>query len=61
MNTKAKVKRAIYNVFTKKYGLHVQTDATRYLEDMLINESDVVDTIEKIIKAYKKRYSGNIA
>lgn len=57
MNTKAKVKKAIYNVFTKKYGLHVQTDATRYLEDMLINESDVVDTIEKIIKAYKKRYS----
>lgn len=57
-NTKLKVKRAIYSIFTKKYGLHVQTDATRYLEEVLINEEDVVDNIEKIIKAYKKRFSG---
>lgn len=52
------MKRAIYNLFTKKYGLHVQTDATRYLEDLLINENDVVEAIERIIKVYKKRFSG---
>lgn len=52
------MKRAIYNIFTKKYGLHVQTDATRYLEEILIEEDDVVDSIEKIIRAYKKRFSG---
>lgn len=57
-NARTKVKRSIYNIFTKKYGLHVQTDATRYLEEMLINEVDVIDSIEKIIKAYKKRFSG---
>lgn len=57
-NARTKVKRSIYNIFTKKYGLHVQTDATRYLEEMLIDEVDVVDSIEKIIKAYKKRFSG---
>jgi DNA polymerase epsilon subunit 2 len=53
-----KVKRAIYTIFTKKYGLHVQTDATRYLEEILASENNVVETIEKIIKAYKKRFSG---
>ncbi|KAI9483679.1 MAG: DNA polymerase alpha/epsilon subunit B-domain-containing protein [Benjaminiella poitrasii] len=57
LNSRLKIKRSIYNIFTKKYGLHVQTDATKYLESLLENESDLIDAIEKIVKAYKKRYS----
>lgn len=58
VNSKVKIKRSVYNIFTKKYGLHVQTDATKYLEGLLERDEDLVDTLEKIIKAYKKRYSG---
>jgi DNA polymerase epsilon subunit 2 len=58
VNTKLKVKRAIYNIFTKKYGLHVQTEATKYLEDLLIDEEDLSETLERILNAYKKRYAG---
>lgn len=57
-NARAKVRRAIHNIFTKKYGLHLQIEATKYLEDLLISEFNVADTLERIIKAYKKRYSG---
>ncbi|KAI7900022.1 DNA polymerase alpha/epsilon subunit B-domain-containing protein [Cokeromyces recurvatus] len=57
LNSRLKVKRFIYNIFTKKYGLHVQTDATKYLESLLENETDLIDAIEKIVKAYKKRHS----
>jgi DNA polymerase epsilon subunit 2 len=60
LNSKVKVKRAIYTIFTKKYGLHVQTDATKYLESLLEDETDLADKLEKIIKAYKKRYSGKL-
>lgn len=59
VNSKIKIKRSVYNIFTKKYGLHVQTDATKYLEGLLERDEDLVGTLEKIIKAYKKRYSGN--
>lgn len=58
VNSKVKIRRSVYNIFTKKYGLHVQTDATKYLESLLEREDDLVDTLEKIVKAYKKRYSG---
>ncbi|KAL9552178.1 hypothetical protein PS6_004621 [Mucor atramentarius] len=57
VNSKVKIRRSVYNIFTKKYGLHVQTDATKYLESLLEREDDLVDTLEKIVKAYKKRYS----
>ncbi|KAI8349192.1 DNA polymerase alpha/epsilon subunit B-domain-containing protein [Choanephora cucurbitarum] len=56
-HSKIKIKRAIYTLFTKKYGLHVQTNAARYLETLLESEPDLTEAIEKIIKAYRKRYS----
>ncbi|KAI8080717.1 DNA polymerase alpha/epsilon subunit B-domain-containing protein [Gilbertella persicaria] len=56
-HSKIKIKRSIYNLFTKKYGLHVQTDAAKYLESLLESEPDLPEAIEKIIKAYRKRYS----
>lgn len=58
VNSKVKIRRSVYNIFTKKYGLHVQTDATKYLEGLLEREDDLINTLERIIKAYKKRYSG---
>lgn len=57
-NSKLKIRKTIFNVFTKKYGLHVQSDATKILEDVLASEEDLTGTLEKIIKTYKKRYHG---
>jgi hypothetical protein len=48
----------VYNSFTKINGLHIQKAASDYLEDLLQNESDLVVYLEKLIKAYKKRYEG---
>lgn len=58
VNSKIALKRAIYNIFTKKHGLHIQTGATRYLESYLENDPDYNDSMEKIIQAYRKRYNG---
>ncbi|KAI8333436.1 DNA polymerase alpha/epsilon subunit B-domain-containing protein [Chlamydoabsidia padenii] len=49
-----KISRTIYLLFTKQNGLHVQTDAMRYLEDILKNDSDFTITLDKIFKAYRK-------
>ncbi|KAG0175875.1 DNA-directed DNA polymerase epsilon, subunit B [Apophysomyces sp. BC1021] len=54
-----KISRTIFRVFTKLHGLHMQTDATAYLEEQLMidKECDIVETLEKYITAYKKKYS----
>lgn len=58
VNSKLVLRRNIYNIFTKKYGLHIQKDATNYLVELLEDEDDYNEKMEKIIKAYKKRYNG---
>ena len=57
-HTPVKIKRTIYTIFTKKYGLHLQTDTSRYLEGLLAQVENPVDELEVIIKNYKKRYNG---
>jgi hypothetical protein len=56
-----KVSRAVYLIFTKKYGLHIQPDASRYLEELLREETNVNDSLEKIVKMYQKRNEGKYA
>jgi DNA polymerase epsilon subunit 2 len=56
-----KVSRAVYLIFTKKYGLHIQPDASRYLEELLREEANVNDALEKIVKMYQKRNEGKYA
>jgi DNA polymerase epsilon subunit 2 len=58
INSKVKIRKFIHNLFTKKYGLVVQSDAAKYLEQLLAREPDIADTIERIVKTYKKRYNG---
>ncbi|CAM0136734.1 unnamed protein product [Umbelopsis sp. WA50703] len=53
-----KVSRAIYSIFTKKYGLHIQPDASRYLEELLRDDENVNDSVERIVKMYQKRNEG---
>ncbi|KAI7871797.1 DNA polymerase alpha/epsilon subunit B-domain-containing protein [Spinellus fusiger] len=53
------VSRVIFNVFKKRHGLHIQVDASRYLEEILEEELDLTEALEKIVKAYKKRYNDN--
>ncbi|CEG77121.1 hypothetical protein RMATCC62417_11918 [Rhizopus microsporus] len=57
INSKVKIRKFIHNLFTKKYGLVVQSDAAKYLEQLLAREPDIADTIERIVKTYKKRYN----
>jgi DNA polymerase epsilon subunit 2 len=56
-----KVSRAVYLIFTKKYGLHMQPDASRYLEELLRDEENVNDSLERIVKMYQKRNEGMLS
>lgn len=53
-----KISRLIFLIFTKKHGLHVQADATKYLETLLEDDPNVQETLEKLIKLYRKRFAG---
>lgn len=53
-----KISRTIYLLFTKQHGLHVQTDAVRYLEDILKDDPDYSTSLDKILKAYRKWNAG---
>ncbi|KAG1458495.1 hypothetical protein G6F56_006390 [Rhizopus delemar] len=55
---KLKIRRTIYNTFTKKYGLHLQSNAAEFLQQTLANEGDLSGTLEMIVKTYKKRNTG---
>ncbi|KAI8379698.1 DNA polymerase alpha/epsilon subunit B-domain-containing protein [Radiomyces spectabilis] len=57
LGQRKKVARTAYLIFTKKHGLHVQTDATRFLEELLQDDPNIPETMEKIVKSYKKRYA----
>lgn len=59
INQRRKISRVAYLVFTKKYGLHLHSDATRYLEELLQDEENLTETLEKIVKAYKRRFAGS--
>ncbi|KAI9311856.1 DNA polymerase alpha/epsilon subunit B-domain-containing protein [Dichotomocladium elegans] len=51
-----RITRAAYIAFTRKYGYHIQSDATAYLEKHLENNDNIKEALETFADAYKRQF-----